>query len=113
MSTGAGFVHRVEGGLPGRALAQLKRFSLLSDADLTAVIPRRGAAALRLAGRRGTRAIGDPWLAQQRSLALAVPSAVLPDSTNLLIDPLHPGAAAISVREGQPFRFDPRLRPER
>lgn len=60
-----------------------------------------------------TRAIGDQWLAQRRSLALAVPSAVLPDSTNLLIDPLHPRAGAIAVREGQPFRFDPRLRPER
>lgn len=41
VTTGAAFVHRVEEGLPGKALTLLKRFSRLSDADLTAVIPRR------------------------------------------------------------------------
>jgi RES domain-containing protein len=60
-----------------------------------------------------TRTVGDHWLAQERSLALAVPSAVLPDSTNLLINPLHPDAAALRVHSRQPFRFDPRLRPAR
>ena len=60
-----------------------------------------------------TRAIGDQWLAQARSPALAVPSAVLPASTNLLIDPLHPAADRIRLRGRQPFRFDPRLRPAR
>ncbi len=41
VTTGAAFVHRVEEGLPGKSLTLLKRFSGLSDADLTAVIPRR------------------------------------------------------------------------
>lgn len=41
VTTGPAFVQRIEEGLPIRALAQLKRYSRLSDADLTTVIPRR------------------------------------------------------------------------
>lgn len=41
VTTGPAFVQRIEQGLPVRALAQLKRYSKLSDTDLTAVIPRR------------------------------------------------------------------------
>jgi RES domain-containing protein len=58
-----------------------------------------------------SRAIGDQWLAQERSVALAVPSAVLAASTNWIINPNHPGAARIEVVDRQPFRFDGRLRP--
>ena len=41
VTSGPAFVHSIEAGLPTRALTQLKRYSRLSDADLTAVIPRR------------------------------------------------------------------------
>jgi RES domain-containing protein len=60
-----------------------------------------------------TRAIGDGWLKEQRSLALIVPSVVLPDSRNVLLNPLHPGPARLRVVSQQPFTFDPRLRPAR
>jgi RES domain-containing protein len=58
-----------------------------------------------------TRAIGDEWIRQNRSLAFAVPSAVLPESTNLLINPTHPRSGELLIEEATPFRFDPRLRP--
>ncbi len=58
-----------------------------------------------------TRAIGDQWLEQERSLALSVPSAVVPASTNILLNPLHPRAVEVQIVDQQPFRFDPRLRP--
>jgi putative toxin-antitoxin system antitoxin component (TIGR02293 family) len=51
VTTGPAFVHRVEQGLPIRALAQLKRYSGLSDADLTAVIPRRTIVSFKKAQR--------------------------------------------------------------
>jgi RES domain-containing protein len=60
-----------------------------------------------------TRAVGDEWLEAQRSLALIVPSAVLPDSKNILLNPQHPSAARLRVLSQQPFTFDPRLRPAR
>jgi RES domain-containing protein len=58
-----------------------------------------------------TRAIGDEWLGEQHSLALIVPSALLPDSGNVLLNPRHPDAARLRVVSQQPFTFDPRLRP--
>lgn len=58
-----------------------------------------------------TRAVGDEWLEEQRSLALIVPSAVPPDSRNLLLNPLHLNAARLRVVSRRPFTFDPCLRP--
>ena len=60
-----------------------------------------------------TRAVGDEWLVEERSLALVVPSVVLPDSRNILLNPPHSGAARLRVASQQPFTFDPRLRPVR
>jgi RES domain-containing protein len=59
-----------------------------------------------------TRAIGDQWIQQNRTLALAVPSAILFESMNILINPNHPAANLVVVVDRQPFRFDPRLHPE-
>ncbi len=49
--SGPAFVHRIEEGLPTRALTKLKSFSRLSDAELTAVIPRRTFSTLRTVQR--------------------------------------------------------------
>jgi RES domain-containing protein len=38
---------------------------------------------------RATQAIGDEWLAQGDSLVLRVPSAVIPEESNFLINPSH------------------------
>lgn len=59
-----------------------------------------------------SRILGDKWLTDRRSLALAVPSVVLPESTNLLLNPFHPSVVELRI-EQSPFRFDPRLRPLR
>jgi RES domain-containing protein len=53
--------------------------------------------------------MGDRWLAAGESLALAIPSAVLPEDSNLLINPRHPAAARVHVAESRPFTFDLRL----
>ena len=57
-----------------------------------------------------TRTMGDQWLASGRSLALAVPSVVLPNSLNILLNPIHPRAVELRMMARKPFRFDPRLR---
>ena len=58
-----------------------------------------------------TRKLGDKWLSDTRSLALAVPSVLLPESTNVALNPIHPRAADLRIIEQSPFSFDPRLRP--
>lgn len=57
-----------------------------------------------------TREIGDEWLREKRSLALVVPSAILPESSNVIINPLHARASKLTVISQQPFAFDPRFR---
>lgn len=56
-----------------------------------------------------TTAIGDAWLQSRSSVALRVPSAVLPLEQNLLLDPLHEAFAAVTIGEPRPFTFDRRL----
>lgn len=56
-----------------------------------------------------TQALGDEWSAAKRSLALCVPSAVVPAEANYLINPLHPDAAEIDVGEARPLDIDPHL----
>lgn len=57
-----------------------------------------------------TAIIGDEWLTRGESLALAVPSTIVPQQSNLLINPEHPDfselATAVTV---EPFIFDARL----
>lgn len=60
-----------------------------------------------------TRAIGDEWLSAARTLALTVPSAVLPHSINLLLNPVHSRSAELQFLAKQAFEFNPRLRPPR
>lgn len=56
-----------------------------------------------------TRAMGDLWLEEARHLALRVPSAVVPQELNVLLNPLHPLARQIRVIEQTEFRSDPRM----
>ena len=51
----------------------------------------------RLPGHPGCRAIGDTWLAEERTAVLRVPSAVVPEELNYIINPRHPAAKAIEI----------------
>ena len=55
------------------------------------------------------QAIGDQWLSEGRSLALAVPSALVPHETNYLLNPEHSAFPQIVIEPAQPFLFDRRL----
>lgn len=54
-------------------------------------------------------AVGTEWLASRRSALLQVPSAIVRECSNLLINPAHPGAGEFRVVLRRPFTFDPRL----
>lgn len=58
---------------------------------------------------RLTRAYGTTWLKEKRSLALAVPSFVLPYERNILINPLHPAAGSLKILRQERMRLDQRL----
>ena len=52
---------------------------------------------------------GDAWLAEARTPVLRVPSFIVPESFNLLLNPAHPEAAGFQATSQRPFRFDARL----
>jgi RES domain-containing protein len=47
--------------------------------------------------RHGTVAAGDAWLVGGRSAAMRVPSVLVPNAWNILVNPAHPGAARAHV----------------
>jgi RES domain-containing protein len=55
------------------------------------------------------RAVGDDWLQRRRQAILGVPSAVVPEELNYLINPAHPDAGSIRVVRSRAFSFDERL----
>jgi len=63
-----------------------------------------------LRGFSATQRLGDDWLAAGRALALAVPSAVVPEESNYLLNPAHPAFARLEFGRAVPFLIDPRLR---
>ena len=54
-------------------------------------------------------AFGDAWLRAQRTPVLQVPSLIVPESSNLLLNPAHPDAARAGVIARRRFTFDRRL----
>lgn len=57
-----------------------------------------------------TREIGSKWLNETRSSLLRVPSALVPATFNVLLNPLHPGAADVKIESVYEYPFDPRIK---
>lgn len=55
------------------------------------------------------REVGSSWALAGRSLALKVPSAVLPVSFNYVLNPAHPQATGLKVLRQVQVSLDPRL----
>ncbi|CAG4997978.1 hypothetical protein DYBT9275_01896 [Dyadobacter sp. CECT 9275] len=56
-----------------------------------------------------SREKGDTFLEEKKTLLLRVPSAVVPNENNMLINPLHPDAELVKIIDVAPFSFDGRL----
>jgi RES domain-containing protein len=52
---------------------------------------------------------GDAWLKARDSALMIVPSAIVPEECNVLINPLHPDASRIGARKTRKWVYDPRL----
>jgi RES domain-containing protein len=53
--------------------------------------------------------VGDIWVRGARSAVLALPSAIIADELNYLLNPAHPDFKKISIGKRVPFAFDRRL----
>jgi len=56
-----------------------------------------------------TQKIGDNWAQESKSAVLRVPSVVIKEEFNYLINPGHPDFKKISIGKPEGLSFDPRL----
>lgn len=59
--------------------------------------------------QRMTRYLGDEWVRELSTPVLKVPSAIIPEECNYLMNPAHPEFQKIKLVQIDPFSFDPRL----
>lgn len=52
---------------------------------------------------------GDNWLRQNASALMIVPSVIVPDEFNVLVDPAHPDASRIGVVKLKKWQYDQRM----
>lgn len=52
---------------------------------------------------------GEAWLAQKKTALMQVPSVIVPEETNLLINPTHQDARKLGVKKLRKWTFDGRL----
>lgn len=53
---------------------------------------------------------GDHFLSNRKYLGLVVPSAVIPEARNIVINPVHPAMEKVTMQILRNFTFDSRLR---
>jgi RES domain-containing protein len=59
--------------------------------------------------RDSTQAIGDRWLSEKRSLLLQVPSVLVPETWNVLVNPQHAEIGLLQITAIYEHPFDARL----
>jgi RES domain-containing protein len=54
--------------------------------------------------------LGTAWARSGASAILRVPSVIVPEEENILINPAHPDTAGITATKARRWLYDPRLR---
>lgn len=55
------------------------------------------------------KTIGDEFIQQQKYLALKVPSSIMPEEFNVLVNPAHADFAKVKIKSVRKLEFDSRL----
>jgi RES domain-containing protein len=98
-------------------LVHVDRGDLPDSFQLLKVAAPAGLAAERVSPPGGwlrdtaaSRRLGDRWLERNSSLLLRVPSAIVPDAWNYLINPTHGDFAKLRIESASRVPLDERLR---
>lgn len=57
----------------------------------------------------GSQTVGEAWLREGRALSLRVPSIIIPEESNLLLNPAASGFERVEVLDQREFQLDLRL----
>lgn len=106
------FVHLNSGGLPlNRYLVQLAiPENLWQSATRLDMANRVVVGWDAMPHGRVSLDIGEKWANSKASALMIVPSAIVPEECNILINPVHPGAAKITAVKIRKWLYDPRMR---
>ena len=63
----------------------------------------------RLPPSESTQKIGYKWISRSKFAVLKVPSTIIMEEYNYLINPNHADFAGMKIGKSQRFKFDPRL----
>ena len=55
------------------------------------------------------QAVGNEWVKNNTSAVLRVPSVIIPEESNFLLNPAHPDFHRLTIGKPRRFQFDPRL----
>ena len=81
------------------------------DAGLIWIPPKSPPSWKRMPATRTTAAFGDQWIKSARSAVMRVPSAVVPEEWNYLLNPAHPDFSKLAIGRPRTLKPDPRLGP--
>jgi RES domain-containing protein len=103
-------IHLNAGGLPlNRYLVEVTiPDDLWTDAQKTALASLPVGWDAEPAGRTSIE-FGTNWIRSGASALLIVPSVIVPEEINVLINPQHPGSARITAAKVRKWLYDPRL----
>ena len=59
---------------------------------------------------RITQSIGEKWVRDNESAILQVPSSIVSEEVNYLVNPKHPDFERVKILKSQPFVFDSRIK---
>lgn len=62
-----------------------------------------------LPGSDAAQVFGTAWLTEAASLVLLVPSVIVPEAMNAIVNPSHPRYTEVNMSVIRPFDFDPRM----
>ena len=95
--------------LPSASFASSTGSMPTTPSRVKAISTQRAAGTRRPPGS-ASRAVGDLWLQAKSSAALRVPSVVLPEGWNYLLNPTHSHFDdVLSVHQAKPLDLDPRI----
>ena len=79
------------------------------DRDVEALVPPYPVGWDGLAPSNAAQRVGNLWARERRTLVLEVPSVIVPDERNYVINPNHPRFVTLAIGPLKAYNLDPRL----
>jgi RES domain-containing protein len=91
-------------------ILQAVRIAIPDDARATQISQTRFASLISASDPIAeSRTIGDDWLDRGDTLVLEAPSVLIPEESNLILNPAHGRMREVKIISTRTFHFDPRL----